>query len=482
MANEKSNLYSSLWASCDELRSGMNASQYKEYKDYVLFMLFIKYVSDKYGNSKDFAPPVSIPKGASFKDMVALKGKPDIGNKISTQIIQPLLDANPPLARSDFPDFNDSNKLGDGAQKVEKLGNLIAIFENPTLDFSQNRAEKDDILGDADPSTLWREIMMHELLTGKDEADQSQAMDPPERLDWPLFVYGALKPGFPAFEAIRALVETFPRDVVTGELWVRDGLPMLRKSDHGSVKGYLLHWKPGQAETGYAAVCAFEPRKHYAWSEVTLETGVQANALVIRYPFKGNPQPPDRSFPMPSSVAKPPTERDPHHPTHSVWNLTDDPAFGPGLEAVERVVKEEEDKMQKTMDDIWPRFFRSQMAYLLLWSILERLSALCFGPGQEPMQRIKRLHELPGMVDLVRLNVQREGDTVSDSRNPDTAYKLDRTNAKKCFAYYYQIRSNLSHRGKGMFNEFDKVHCSLKELLAITQQFLGKLEEQEEQP
>jgi type I restriction enzyme M protein len=146
MALKKSDLYSSLWASCDELRGGMDASQYK---DYVLFMLFIKYISDKYGDSDDFAPPVTIPKGASFKDMVALKGSSDIGDKINTQVIQPLIDANSRLARSDFPDFNDSNKLGDGAQKVEKLGNLIAIFENPALDFSKNRAENDDILGDA---------------------------------------------------------------------------------------------------------------------------------------------------------------------------------------------------------------------------------------------------------------------------------------------------------------------------------------------
>lgn len=146
MAIKKSDLYSSLWASCDELRGGMDASQYK---DYVLFMLFIKYVSDKYGDSDDFAPPVVIPKGASFRDMVALKGKPDIGDRINTQVIQPLIDANSRLARSDFPDFNDSNKLEDGAKKVEKIGNLIAIFENPALDFSKNRAENDDILGDA---------------------------------------------------------------------------------------------------------------------------------------------------------------------------------------------------------------------------------------------------------------------------------------------------------------------------------------------
>lgn len=146
MAIKKSDLYSSLWASCDELRGGMDASQYK---DYVLFMLFIKYISDKYGDSDDFAPPVTIPKGASFKDMVALKGKPGLGDRINTQIIAPLVNANSRLAKSDFPDFNDPNKLGEGQAMVERLSNLIAIFQKPELDFSKNRAEHDDILGDA---------------------------------------------------------------------------------------------------------------------------------------------------------------------------------------------------------------------------------------------------------------------------------------------------------------------------------------------
>jgi type I restriction enzyme M protein len=146
MAIRKSDLYSSLWASCDELRGGMDASQYK---DYVLFMLFIKYITDKYGNSRDFAPPVTIPPGASFKDMIALKGKADIGDRINTQVIQPLIDANARLARSDFPDFNDPNKLGEGQAMVDRLTNLIGIFQKPELDFSQNRADHDDILGDA---------------------------------------------------------------------------------------------------------------------------------------------------------------------------------------------------------------------------------------------------------------------------------------------------------------------------------------------
>ena len=141
MALKKSELYSSLWQSCDELRGGMDASQYK---DYVLVLLFVKYVSDKFAG-QPYAP-ITIPKGASFADMVELKGKPDIGDQINKKILGPLAKAN---NLSDMPDFNDPNKLGSGKEMVDKLGNLIGIFQNPALDFSKNRADGDDLLGDA---------------------------------------------------------------------------------------------------------------------------------------------------------------------------------------------------------------------------------------------------------------------------------------------------------------------------------------------
>ena len=119
----------------------MDASQYK---DYVLVLLFIKYISDKYAN-QPYAP-ITIPAGASFADMVALKGKSDIGDQINKTIIAPLANAN---QLSDMPDFNDATKLGTGKEMVDRLTNLIAIFENKALDFSKNRADGDDILGDA---------------------------------------------------------------------------------------------------------------------------------------------------------------------------------------------------------------------------------------------------------------------------------------------------------------------------------------------
>ena len=141
MPVKKSDLYSKLWASCDELRGGMDASQYK---DYVLVLLFIKYISDKYAG-QPFAA-IQVPEGASFADMVALKGKSDIGDQINKKIVRPLEEANRLRIKADF---NDDALLGQGKEKVDKLTNLIGIFESKDLDFSRHRADGDDILGDA---------------------------------------------------------------------------------------------------------------------------------------------------------------------------------------------------------------------------------------------------------------------------------------------------------------------------------------------
>jgi len=141
MAVKKSELYSTLWASCDELRGGMDAS---EYKDYVLIMLFIKYISDKYADVPYAA--IVVPKGASFSDMVALKGNANIGDLINTKIIAPLELANKELG-SIKVDFDNPEKLGTGEEKVDRLTKLISIFEG--LNFSKNKAEGDDLLGDA---------------------------------------------------------------------------------------------------------------------------------------------------------------------------------------------------------------------------------------------------------------------------------------------------------------------------------------------
>ncbi len=142
MSMKKSELYSSLWRSCDELRGGMDASQYK---DYVLVLLFVKYVSDKYAGQKDAL--IEVPEGARFADLVLLKQKKNIGEQMNI-VIGKLAEANPQLKGAiDVADWNDEAKLGKGNEMVTTLSKLVGIFEQ--LDFSKNRADGDDILGDA---------------------------------------------------------------------------------------------------------------------------------------------------------------------------------------------------------------------------------------------------------------------------------------------------------------------------------------------
>ena len=144
MPLRKSHLYSSLWQSCDQLRGGMDASQYK---DYVLTLLFMKYVSDKYAGSDDFAD-IKVPPGGSFSDMAALTGTKEIGDGIN-KVIGRLADANDYLLKGviDQADFNDESKLGRGKEMQDRLSKLVGIFE--WLDFRANRAHGDDLLGDA---------------------------------------------------------------------------------------------------------------------------------------------------------------------------------------------------------------------------------------------------------------------------------------------------------------------------------------------
>ncbi len=141
MTLRKSDLYGSLWKSCDELRGGMDASQYK---DYILTLLFVKYVSDK--AKTDRGSLIDIPPGGSFDDMIALKGDKEIGDKIN-KIIAKLAEANDLQKVIDQADFNDEEKLGRGKEMQDRLAKLVAIFAD--LDFKGSRAEGDDLLGDA---------------------------------------------------------------------------------------------------------------------------------------------------------------------------------------------------------------------------------------------------------------------------------------------------------------------------------------------
>lgn len=143
MAVKKSELYSLLWEAANKLRGGVEPSRYK---DYVLLLLFFKYVSDRYKGQR--YGEFEIAEGASFEDLIFAKGKPDVGERVD-KIIQKFLETN--NLKGALPDvsFNNPDELGKGKELVDKVSGLIAIFQNPAIDFKKNRASGDDIIGDA---------------------------------------------------------------------------------------------------------------------------------------------------------------------------------------------------------------------------------------------------------------------------------------------------------------------------------------------
>lgn len=143
MAIKKNEIYTSLYASCDKLRGGMDPSQYK---NYILTLLFVKYVSDKFKGVK--YAEIEIPEGGSWDDILALRGTKNIGEGIDI-VIAKLAEANELQGIIDNAHFNDDTKLGSGQTMVDKLTDLVNIFNRPEFDFRNNKAGGDDILGDA---------------------------------------------------------------------------------------------------------------------------------------------------------------------------------------------------------------------------------------------------------------------------------------------------------------------------------------------
>jgi hypothetical protein len=288
-------------------------------------------------------------------------------------------------------------------------------------------------------------------VTSRKPAPQSLGL--PKRTDLPYFAYGLFKPGELAYSQLESLVEGDPTEaVVPGALYVRDGLPLLKPGGMKPVHGYLLRFREGEAEEAYTRISAFEPRKHYWWDTVRLgKTNENANALLGRRPEKGSIR---------------------HE--EGDWTGRRDPVLTRGLPVVHDVAaKQAREEFHSAPPDRfdWPRLFRLQMSYLFLWTMIERYAALAYSPTLEPMEKVKKLGEDPAFQRALSRVVRRE-QRVYDSRDPTNHADLDPERGRSSAEYYYYVRSNLSHRGKGAWNDGEIVRQSLLELQEIVRQVL----------
>jgi hypothetical protein len=263
-------------------------------------------------------------------------------------------------------------------------------------------------------------------------------MELPRNIELPFFAYGLFRPGQLAFFQIRDLVsETVDPSVFQGILLLRDGLPIIDSGRDGRVTGALITFLPGRAREAYSRISDMEPEEAYRWDEGVVD-GTPANVLVGRSPQKG------------SDVCE--TEE---------WNGWDDPLFNEALEVVEESLKS-----HRQFEWNLKPLFRLQMAYLLLWSSIERYVSLRYHLGRKVTDKVRQFAAEPAFAESLERNVKGTRYVYRADRPADRA-SLDPKNPEKSIQYYYQIRSNITHRGKGVVRDHELLCESLAELLVI---------------
>ncbi len=274
-------------------------------------------------------------------------------------------------------------------------------------------------------------------------------MKRPPNLDLPFFAYGTFRPGQLAFFQLRDLVRHVEQPVeVIGSLLIRDGLPILDRTAGGRVQGVLLSFHPDRVDEAYGLVSAMEPDSQYRWDEVRVN-GAPANLLVGKSPNKGS---------EPCEEAE--------------WDGWNDPLFTGALEVVAETLTTSE-----TFDWNLKPMFRLQMAYLLLWSSIERYLSLRYPMVDDSvMSRVRQLATEPAFAVSLRNHVRDRREVYRTDR-PGEKEVLDPRSPEKAILYYYQVRCNITHRGKGVVRDHETLRDCAAELLAIFQEVLKVAQE-----
>jgi len=275
------------------------------------------------------------------------------------------------------------------------------------------------------------------------------AVGPPADPSLPYITYGLFKPGEFGFSAIEESLATRPdKVVIDGALWTRDGLPLL-KLGSGETQGFRLEFRPEAADVAYSIIGEREPHSQYRWA--TIEQGGQPGNVLVGY------QPEHGGLELEE---------------HS-WTYRSDPVFVHLPAVIKRCLDDDDTGEFLAMSpDEWHRLFRLEMHYLLLWTLLERFVSLRSGPLLEPGEKVRRLAEYAEFQQAFHKFVPAvEGRTgkvaVYDSRGFGHA-RLTAGDPTRSARYYYLVRSNVAHRGKGAWNDGEIVRCSLRELYEIT--------------
>jgi len=278
-------------------------------------------------------------------------------------------------------------------------------------------------------------------------------MDLPEETDLPFFSYGIFKPGQLGYFQIKEFVEDCSSASIPADLYERDGIPLLHLSKNRQINGYILTFSSGNETKAYKKIVATEPDKHYKW-DTTEICNAKVNLLTGKKVGRGC-----------------------SYYESSEWDGSKDPLFNEALEMIDGILNSKADQNENHRHLDYSiginEIFRLQMAYMLLWSAIERYGSLKYGLKTTPDELKVKLSQEPAFTNGLQESVKYQR-RVFRTDEPEKNIILDPENPKKSIEYYYQVRCNVVHRGKTVFNDIDVIRDSLTELLAIFRAMLDE--------
>jgi hypothetical protein len=265
-------------------------------------------------------------------------------------------------------------------------------------------------------------------------------MQPPSRTDLPFFAYGLFKPGQLGFDSLRShVLQVEASESMEGILYERDGVPLFVEVAEGQseeVEGALITFSPEGTLKAYEAIANIEPERQYKWGVRKTRKGITGNVLVAKSTQGAN------------------------RIDENDWDGRRDPHFCEALELVEAISTTSNFEMGTVK-----RLMELQMAYMLLWTSIERYTSLRYHLRKKVMAKIRHIAKEPGFKDALEKHVKEEREVYStDAGKPS---RLSPNDANGSLAYYYQVRSNIAHRGKAMMVDSVMLLDSITELLAI---------------
>lgn len=317
-----------------------------------------------------------------------------------------------------------------------------------------------------------REYLAERLLASLEDTETEF----PHDLELPFFAYGIFKPGELGFLQLRDLASYYSQPCsIKGDLLLRDGLPVIDSAGRGQVEGALIVFHPGKNLEAYTRIAQLEPGSQYRW-DVASVSGKPSNYLAGRSPRKGSVQPDD-----------------------DAWSGKNDPLFTDALEVVEETMKTGTEFcwLPSSEPNLKP-LFRLEMAYLLLWSAIERYCSFRYGLGENVTAKIKRMAGDPTFGRVLQEVIQREmsrylnnDDDASQpapkvkvfrADKPKDSYMLRPDDPEESLRYYYQIRCNAAHRGKGVVYDHERLEKALSQMLEIFRNVLAGAFEESNRP